>query len=883
MKKFSPAPLAISLCLAACGGDQQVTAEKPTALPPPPAVQTGDAGTPPPPPVVHPGDTGTAVPDPVVPAPPDAPFVQSISGTSIAVGASFTITGRGLDRVERYELGTATLRIVSASPTSATLRMPMQPVSGTLILINGTTSLNSGFTLNAYVPLAVTNMQPDTGIEGTSVTLTGTGLDGLVGVTFANDRPATILSRHGASSVTVLVPPGAQSGPLIFDGSYNRASSAAAFTVLSRPAVTGIGSVSEGDTLLIDIDGQSLDAVTSASVGQARASIVSTSATRLRLSVPLGSTGAISLNAPGRPTLLAGTIGDYTIAGINISQVFNREAGSSALKATAGKAMAVHAAILTSGANQTAPEVTLSASAASGASLGSLKMNGPAVLPEKKEDYKLSSNFNAVLPAQWVQPGLTLRVTVAGAGSVAVSQSAKPAVSVAPKIDLVLVPLTSDSGTGALPSLARIRNALARLYPYSPADISVRVREAMPHPGDSTTTAWWNSALGAVELLRTQESPAAYYYGLVNRPRAAPRESFTAGLAYKNERLAVTPKTSGIGVDNDYGGWEPPPGPVSDADRRRLANEEAAMRNDAFDNKWPTWLSTMMHELGHVHSLQHANCGGRTPPDDPDLTAPYPLGELGPLPLYDSLYNDGLLGNLSKPEVNGVVMKDVMSYCSGTWFSDHSYKGVQQFLANRLALQQRAKNISALISGDTSDYLTLSGQITSAGVVWRPAVATGVRLQDTPHGGQAAYTLRVRSTAGQTFDVPFDTVALDHGTSGESDFTVSLPNPGGIASISVLNRQQGLLTQTPGKLVSTGTATLSWTQNNGKLDLQWNAAAEPYVSVVYVATNGARKVLAPALRGGSASLDVGAAKAGGIFEVSLATQFSARLVRVAVK
>ena len=865
MKKQSFTTFVTMLCISACGGVDHDTGATPPAI----------AQNP---------DSGTLVPVPVPPVPSGTPTVSNVSSTSVAVGKNVTIMGSGLDRVERYELGAITLQIVSTSATSATLRMPVQAASGTLILISGAEHVNSGYALNAFVPLAVTAMEPDTGVEGTSMTITGTGLDSLIGVTFANGTAATVSSRQSGNSVTVLVPPGAQSGKLSFNGSYNQAASATAFTVLQRPTVAAISSASEGGKLLIDIDGQHLDTVTAASVGPTPASIDTTSATRLRLSVPLGSTGTVTLSAQARPVVIAGTIGAYTIAGINVSQVFNREASSSALKVTAGKVMAVHAAILATVANQASPDVTLNATAASGTSLGSLKMSGPAILPEKKDDAALSSNFNAVLPAHWVQPGLTLRVTVARADSVAVSQSTTPIVTSAPKLDLVLVPLTSDSGTGILPPVAKIREALARLYPYAPVDITVRTRAAMPFAGDSTTFAWLKDALAAVEQLRVQESPNAFYYGLMHRPKTD--GSFTAGLGYENFRDAASPKTTGVGVDVEYGGWEAPPGPLSAADAQRQRVEDANMKTDAFGNKWPVWLTSLIHELGHNHSLKHANCGPLAE-GTVDAAFPYPLGDMGPSLIYESVYDDEQLGKLSKPEINGVTMKDTMGYCKGTWFSDYSYTGIQQFLINRLAVQQRARAVSALVSGSTDDYLTLSGKITATGLQWRPPLASSVRLQNDGHGSQAAYTLRVLSRAGQTFDLPFDAVALDHGQAGESDFMVSLPNPGAIAAVTVLNHQKLALRQIPAKAApggtATGTATLSWTQNNGKLDLQWNAMAEPYVSVVYVAANGARMVLAQSLRGGSASLDVSTAKAGGVFEVSLATQFSARLVRVAVK
>ncbi len=69
--------------------------------------------------------------------------------------------------------------------------------------------------------------------------------------------------------------------------------------------------------------------------------------------------------------------------------------------------------------------------------------------------------------------------------------------------------------------------------------------------------------------------------------------------------------------------------------------------------------------------------------------------------------------------------------------------------------------------------------------------------------------------------------------------------------------------------------------NDGKLNLTWNAGAEPAATVVYVAADGSRLLLAKNLRGGTASVDVKALPAGGSFQVSLSTSIKARLVNVA--
>lgn len=71
-----------------------------------------------------------------------------------------------------------------------------------------------------------------------------------------------------------------------------------------------------------------------------------------------------------------------------------------------------------------------------------------------------------------------------------------------------------------------------------------------------------------------------------------------------------------------------------------------------------------------------------------------------------------------------------------------------------------------------------------------------------------------------------------------------------------------------------------WTLAEGKLELRWNAAAEPVLALLYTAPDGRKTVLASALTGGSASVDVRGLAPGGAFEGSLASGLKARLVRI---
>ena len=449
---------------------------------------------------------------------------------------------------------------------------------------------------------------------------------------------------------------------------------------------------------------------------------------------------------------------------------------------------------------------------------------------------------------------MRVRVTAVGNDGVQVSQEAAPVVASLARIRLVLVPLSTDDGVAQLPDAELIRAALLRVYPYATENISITTRAALSMPGSSTADSWWSDTLGKLESQRALEDRGAYYYGFV------PKMSSTraAGLAYINQRSSGNDFTSAIGLDARF-------------------NSIASV--DPFGNGWPEWLTTLVHELGHNHSLQHVACGG---PSGAATDYPYADGNLGPQPLYNSDYA-GNIGQLSKAVYGSTPMKDVMSYCSGAWFSDYSYARVQQFLEKRSTQVTGSNVLAASLSVAENGYLTISGRITPNGVALRPAVASSTRVGAAASGSGQAYTLRVLTASGATIDLPFDAVSVaDHGGSAMSHFRVSFANPGDISDVVVLSNGKPLskLERSARRSKAANDGSFEVTQSGGKLALVWDGQAEPYAAVLHVAADGRKTLVASGLTGGNASLDVSALPAGGRFEVSLSSSMGARLMKV---
>ncbi len=788
--------------------------------------------------------------------------LSSVSATSVAAGGTVVVQGSNLDRVTSFQLNGVALAVSQQSASSATLTMPATALSGPLALsAGGAAAINSGYTLNVYVPAVLAGFAPASGVAGTSVTVSGSALGGVTAVTFPNGTVATVPTPHADTGFIFQVPAGADSGSFTLVGVPNPVSSAGAFAVLVPATVSSLSSNAAGAYVSVLVAGQNLDAVSAATIGGAGADIVSASSRQLLLMAPISSTGEVLLTAPGNAALSAGVVGaqNFSVGSIDFAQVYSRGVGDASMRLTQGRQAVVRASVLSAASGMASPAVSVEAWSAAGSLLGRLTMTGPATLPSAKDDASLANTFNALLPDAWVQPGMQVIVKAAN-GATPVFQQASPSVAGVGKIRVVLVSLATSSGNTGAPDLGTVRQALARTFPYAAADISVQARatplDTSGISGTSRSSDWWEDVLALVERTRKIEDPEAFWYALA--PTRTNDDG--VGLAYLNDRATGQGSYSALGVDG------------GDA---RISS------TDPFGNSWPLWLTTMLHELGHNHSLKHVACDGE---DHVDTGYPYPQGDLGPQPLYNSLYAAGAgIGQLSLPvAVNTdnvrTGMKDVMSYCDGAWFSDFSYLRAQQFAQARNGTPTTQLREVAPQNG----YLTISGRIDAAGVRLRPAMASSVRLRAQAGGGRHGYTLRVVTTAGQTFDTSFDADRIADGRSEASHFWVSVANPGEVASIAVLaqGKQLPQMANSKAGVAGKSGASYSGKVNNGRLELTWNAGSEPAVSVLHLAADGKRTLVAADLGGGSASLDVRALPRGGKFEVSLATSSSARLVSI---
>jgi len=768
--------------------------------------------------------------------------VTSVTPTAVLAPGRLTVSGSSLDRVQQARLGATALAIAAQSASSLSLDVPVGAPSAYLTLVDsGGTATQTAFMVTVANPMTIGGFSPTTVARGASLAISGTNLDRATSVRFTGDASAAIASRSGSTSITVMVPNTASSGPLTVVGNMNDSVvSAGSVTVLVPiqvdPAATYVLAAVPAS---LTIPGSGLAAVTGVTIGATAATITAKADAALTFIVPAGvQCGPITLTSATQSPVAAGNVVvgagcSARSAGIEFAQVLSQTTGDSYQRLVPGKTTLVRAYVVADAAATAAPQVQLTAY--NGAStLGTLTMSGPAILPQLAAGsplpdslrYDETKTFNVSLPTAWVAPGLRVRVDF-GAGT---GLEATPLVGTATRINLVLVPLVSGPHSPTMPNAAQVVDELARRLTLPRESISVSVRApftvSATADGIDTSTEWSN-VLSELETLRRREAPNKHYYGFI-KPVVA---SGIAGIGYVNSVGATSPYLSALGWD--------------------------ASRS--------SWAKTFIHELGHNFSRRHAPCGGVA---SPDPAYPYAGGVLSATPLYESLAND-----IQSP----LNQYDIMGYCNGVWFSDYNLREVQRFMES----QPQAAAAGAGTGFDGAEMIVVSGRIDAEGVSFDPVQRQRGGAVPAPVGGD--YRVRLQLASGETVEVPVDAVEVDH--VDEKHFYAAVPATAPLARLDVLRRGVALPLRADGRMRAQAATTaptdgpsVQWREAGGMLELGWNSASYDNASLVHVDVSGQRTVLALNLRGGTARLGTAQLPRGGEFELSLSSGLDAQLL-----
>jgi Bacterial Ig domain/IPT/TIG domain len=168
---------------------------------------------------------------------PSTPSLSGFTPPSGITGDPVTLTGTlftGATSVSFGGVAQGTLTVVS--PTQITTTVPPGAVTGPLTVTTpGGTSTPTAATFTVGTVHAITGLTPSSGVVGTEVAITGTGLNGLkpgdVTFTGASGRVAASFVAVDAGRVVAVVPANAVTGPVAVSTGGNVATSRVSFTV----------------------------------------------------------------------------------------------------------------------------------------------------------------------------------------------------------------------------------------------------------------------------------------------------------------------------------------------------------------------------------------------------------------------------------------------------------------------------------------------------------------------------------------------------------------------------------------------------------------------------------------------------------------------------
>jgi hypothetical protein len=234
-----------------------------------------------------------------------APVITAFTPASGLIGTNVIIRGTDLNQPTRVLFNGIPATFAAVSATELAAFVPVGASTGPVQVVTGHGSGTSitNFTIPAPVLTAVA---PAAAAVGSTITLTGTNLQGTTGLTFGGVAASGYTVNAAGTSLTVAVPAGATGGPLVLTAPHG-SSNSLAFAVL--PAITGVSPATAVVGTQVTITGTTFSGTTQVSFNGVAAAFTFVSVTQLTAVVPVGATtGAL------RITTAAGSSAAFTYA-----------------------------------------------------------------------------------------------------------------------------------------------------------------------------------------------------------------------------------------------------------------------------------------------------------------------------------------------------------------------------------------------------------------------------------------------------------------------------------------------------------------------------------------------------------------------------------------
>jgi len=538
---------------------------------------------------------------------------------------------------------------------------------------------------------------------------------------------------------------------------------------------------------------------------------------------PSTASAAAPSPAPSAPTPAPAPAptGSHAIAGIAFAQSLLFPVTDPELVLAGDRAALVKVDVVAPTQPADKPTGTVRVTDAGGALLAELALNAPTgSLPSAAPARpSFADSYWATIPAQFVRAGITVTPSFTPAASNASSASPRVGGSVALRV--VTVPVQIGSTVGQVVSDAenflRARLPAAQVTRVDHAPMVSQQVSTLPTTADEWSAAF-SRILGEIDDLHLLENASSrtLYFGFV--PKRGPGIS---GVGYR-------PGNAAVGFD--------------------LPSSPSAVRE------------TMVHEIGHNLSLRHAPCGN---PSSPDPNYPYANAAMGAGNRF--IWGYDAIANRFIDPTPGTV-HDVMSYCSGNWFSDYNYRLMQVYLtpSDRTADADSGREQPAAAA--SQELLVVSGEVDARGSVRLGPLKATTGTPRPPEPGP--WLLRITTQAGTVVERPFASREVDHDAERQR-FGFTLAHPGAIERIDIL-RDGRVVQQRAARARALAAAPATAPQaseQGGTLSVRWDAARQPYLTVTHLGS--ARTVVALDAQGGSVALPTAALPPAGRFELAL--------------
>lgn len=781
----------------------------------------------------------------------------------------------------------------------------------------------------ASAALAVSSFSPSTAVEGSTVTVQGSGLTRVQQVWVGSQQASTVVI-DSASQLRFVVPAGTASGAIRLVEAAGEASSLGSLAVLPQPVVQSLSpsQARAGDSL--SLSGTALENIDQVLIGGVGVAPVNRSSTRVQAVVPsAAANGSLALrlvDGSSRTVAQSFTLLPPLSVVTSMSPTSVQEG---TLVMVSGSYLNNATQVLVGGSavtlsSQSTSSLSFAAPSRDGVvelvmvdgvrvNAGSLSLlSGPAVRIESVEvaqNYSqlVRGNYQSLVPnkAAWLRvfvvadsalraPAVTATLSTCPAqGTLTLTGPSQlptttPARTSLEQTFTTAIPASCvQSGMQAQVSVAnsnpRNSGASANVQPFVSGNTGLNL-VLVPLVTNGATGRITDTAVLRRTLARLFPLEAGRITISVRAPFTLSTTQVVGGTQWENALDELQQLWQSEGQGRHYFGMVPNPsfysGTAGIAYRNTSSSypwlvgigldEDAMNRDDS--------LLTLAHELGHNWSLPHAPCGSVS---SFDTNYPYANATLGSnSPVFESDSDrDGTVGPLAVYFPSAPYLYDLMSYCRSQGFSDYNYAKVQGFLSS-------FSYPSVAPYASERALLDFRGQIAADGsVLMAPPNARNTRQAPVNAG---AHTLRIHTAQGQVLDTPFQAVAVADGGDTVYHFQASVPDPGAIERVEVLHQDRPLAVQLDAPAPTAPSwasgveakevATVQWQERAGQLLLQWDASRYPVLQVRHLGGEQTT-LLATRLRGGSARVDLGPLPAGGQWEFSLSSGWNAQLVR----